>query len=127
VTNDVEEFERLRTDVRAIQAMARFYAEKVRAAMAVMRYGYSDQLADMEDALSHLEASLAHYRELEALTRDTYRYANSLQTGHRKIPFRGADSDGRGKDYHWSQVLPYYVDELEQFRERVAELRPADD
>ncbi|HEX5786955.1 MAG TPA: hypothetical protein VFY03_02155 [Woeseiaceae bacterium] len=125
VADDAAEFERLANDIRAIRAMAEFYGDKVRAAMAVLQYGYSEDAADMQAALAHLEASVGHFRELEALTRDTYRYANSLQTSHRKIPFRGADDEGRGRDYHWSQVLPYYEDELDEFRERVAALEPA--
>lgn len=123
VTDNVEEFERLQNDIHAIRAMALFYRDKVRAAMAAMQYQYSDDVADMEKALAHLEASVAQFRELAALTRDTYRYANSLQTGHRKIPLRGADRDGQGQNYHWSQVLPHYEEELDEFREKVAALR----
>jgi hypothetical protein len=45
-----------------------------------------------------------------------------MQTGHRKIPFGGA-ANGVGTNYHWSQVLPLYQKELEDFRTSVAELK----
>jgi hypothetical protein len=123
VTRNRDEFERLRTDMHAIRAMASFYGEKVRAAMAVLRYEHGGDVGDMEEALLHLEASLGHFRELEELTRDTYHYANSLQTGHRTIPFPGGGGDGTARNYHWSQVLPLYEEELESFRRRVAALK----
>lgn len=123
VTRNRQEFERLRNDTYSIRAMALFYCEKAEAAMAVMQYDREGDLSDMEKALTHLEASVSHFRELERLTRDTYRFANSLQTGHRTIPFPGSDDDGNATNYHWSQVLPLYEDELESFRQRVAALK----
>jgi hypothetical protein len=125
VTGNREEFERLRTDMYGIRAMALFYGEKVEVAMAVMQYDHTGDIADMESALTHLEASVGHFRQLEKLTRDTYYFANSLQTGHRTIPFPGSDGDGNATNYHWSQVLPLYEEELDTFRRRVAALQPS--
>ncbi|HEU5125532.1 MAG TPA: hypothetical protein VFW05_15875 [Verrucomicrobiae bacterium] len=79
-------------------------------------------LQDMLDAEKFLAESLKHFEALTALTTNTYRFANSMQTGHRKIPFGGA-AHGVGTNYHWSQVLPLYRKELDDFRARVAELR----
>lgn len=123
VTRNREEFERLRVDIHSIRAMALFYGAKAEAAMAVMQYGHDSDISNMEKALAHLEASLGHFRELEKLTRDTYHFANSMQTGHRRIPFSGTDGDGDAANYHWSQVLPLYEEELAAFRQRVAALK----
>ena len=103
VTKNYEEFSRLRNDMHCIRALTQFYCEKVEAAMAVL-------LGNKSAALPHMEASLEHFRRLEEFTRDTYRYANSMQTSHRKIPFGGPGY------YHWTQVLPKYEQELQDFR-----------
>ncbi len=121
VTRNREEFERLRNDLHCIALVSRNYEEKVRAAMLVLRYGYSQDRRDMEKATVHLERSLEIYRELTRRAEGTYRYANTLQTGHRRIPVRGW-KDGQPYYYHWSQMLPLYEQELAEFRRRVAGL-----
>lgn len=118
VTRHREEFDRLANDVACIRAMSQCYAEKVRAAMAVLRYRFSEDVADMRTAAEHLAASLEHYRTLARLTERTYRYANSMQTNQRKIPVSGG-IDGKAVSYHWSQLLGLYETELVEFRRRV--------
>lgn len=122
VTRNREEFARLRNDIHAIRAMCEHYAEKVEAAMLVLRYQYSRDLADLEQAAEHLEKSVAAYERLTALTDGTYRYANSLQTGHRRIPYRGF-GDGHATYYHWTQVLPQFRQELADFRAKIEQIR----
>ena len=121
VTKNRNELERLRNDIHCIELVSRNYEEKVRAAMLVLRYGYSQDRQDMEKAAVHLAKSLEVYRELTQQTAATYRYANTLQTGHRRIPVRGW-KDGKPYYYHWSQMLPLYEEELAQFKQRVANL-----
>jgi hypothetical protein len=121
VTRNREEFERLRNDIHCIRLVSRNYKEKVRAAMLVLRYGYSQDKQDMQQAAVHLKKSLETYRELVRRTTDAYRYANTLQTGHRRIPTRGWKDD-KPDYFHWVQMLPPYEDELAQFQERVANL-----
>ncbi len=121
VTKNRSEFERLRNDIHCIDLVSRNYEEKVRAAMLVLRYGYSRDRRDMEKAAVHLEKSLEIYRELARRTASSYRYANTLQTGHRRIPIRGWKDD-KAYYYHWTQMLPLYEEELAQFRQRVANL-----
>jgi hypothetical protein len=121
VTKNREEFERLRNDVHCIQLVSRNYEEKVRAAMLVLRYGYSRDEEDMRKAAAHLERSLEIYRALVGRTAKTYRYANTLQTGHRRIPIRGWKDD-KPYYYHWQQMLPLYEEELTQFKQRAASL-----
>jgi hypothetical protein len=121
VTKNHGEFERLRNDVHCIQAMAATYASKVRAAELVLRYDHSRDIADMEQAEKFLSASFADFHYLTELTVKTYHYANSMQTSQRKIPVRGGEN-GIGTNYLWSQLLPLYQKELEDFQAKVADL-----
>jgi hypothetical protein len=125
VSKNAQEFARLRNDVHCIRAMSRNYAAKANAAMYVLRYKYSNDIADMEKAASHLAESLAHYRKLAALTKDTYKFANSMQTSQRKIPTTGG-KDGKPVNYHWTQMLPNYEAELADFQKQVAALKRGD-
>ena len=122
VTNNRDEFERLRNDARCIQAMAENYAAKVRAAELVLRYNYSHDIHDMERASTFLSESLADYRTLTTLTAPTYHYANSMQTSQRKIPVSGGVK-GIGTNFLWSQLLPLYERELKDFQVKVARLK----
>jgi len=122
VTRNREEFERLRNDILCIEALSLNYAAKARAAMRVLRFGYSGDMADMDEAVEHLTESLNQFRRLEQLTRTTYRFANTMQTNYRRIPVPGV-IDGQPANYHWTQLLPIYEKELVDFRAHVAELR----
>ncbi|WP_187261602.1 alpha-d-galacturonidase [Pontibacter beigongshangensis] len=119
VTRNKEEFDRLKNDMYSYNAMANHYSEKVKAAIAVLRFKYSEDVADLEKALPHLEKSVAHYRDLVKLTKDTYLYANSMQTPQRKIPVRATD----GAFKHWEELLPIYEEELETFKTRIDSLK----
>jgi hypothetical protein len=121
VTRHREEFDRVFYDSLCIADLAVIYAAKVQAAEAVLSRGTTNTEA-MTAAEKSLEASVELFKRVARLTEDRYRFANSMQTGHRKIPFPGAAS-GVGTNYHWTQVLPLYEKELEEFRARVAELR----
>jgi hypothetical protein len=122
VTRNRDEFERLRNDMHCIRAMSENYAAKVKAAELVLRYGYSKDVSDMEGAEAALARSLTHFETLTRLTEKTYYFANSMQTGHRKVPFGGASS-GVGTNYHWAQVVEFYQKELEDFRVQLAGLK----
>jgi hypothetical protein len=122
ITKNRSELERLRSDLQSIRLIVANYAGKVEAAEHMLRHGYSAAPDDLDAAGQAMAASLSAFEQLTALTEATYRFANSMQTGHRKIPFPGA-ANGIGTNYHWSQVLPLYEKELEDFRARVAELK----
>jgi hypothetical protein len=122
VTKNRDEFERSVTDFKAIQLIARNYAEKTKAAEFLLRYGYSKDLNDMVAAERHMAESVEIFRQLATVTTPAYRFVNSMQTGHRKIPFGGAAS-GVGTNYLWSHVLPLYEKELADFRAQLVELR----
>jgi len=114
-----EEFGRLLNDARCYRTFAECFAEKVEAAMLILRYRYSADLADLEKAVPRIEKSLDHFRELVALTENSYLYANSMQTAQRRIPVSGAN----GSNKTWKELLPQYETELANFKRNVATLR----
>lgn len=114
-----EEFSRLKNDMHIYQALADNYAEKASAALDVLRYKYSNDIADLEKGYVHLQKSLDHFKTLVALTKDTYLYANSMQTQQRKIPIGGND----GKNKTWEELLPFYQEELANFRRNIDSLK----
>jgi hypothetical protein len=119
VTTDLEEFNRLKNDMYIHNEMAKFYSDKVKAAIQVLRFKYSDDVADLEKALPLLESSLVHYKQLAKLTEDTYLYANSMQTKQRKIPMRGVDKTF----IHWKEMVPVFEVELANFKKSIDSLK----
>jgi len=115
VKRNQQEFERLRNDIHCISLVTQYYAQKVMAAMGVLRNRYSHDPNDLKAAAMHLARSIEVYKELADRTAQTYLYANSLQTGHRRIPIRGWKDD-RPYYYHWQQMLPLYEQELAGFQ-----------
>ena len=123
VTKNRDEFKRLRNDVYCIQAMAENYSVKARAAESVLRYNYSQDIGDMRRAENLLAESFSAYQNLSALTKRTYRFANSMQTSQRKIPVSGGFK-GVGTNYLWSQLLvTLYGPEVLDFAASVDRLR----
>lgn len=108
VTANRDEFNRLKNDMYCYQAMANFYAFKARAALQVLKYKYSHNVADLEKAVPLLQKSVAYFKDLAGRTDSTYLYANSMQTQQRKIPVSGKD----GKNKTWKELLPFYEREL---------------
>ena len=125
VTKNRDEFQRLRNDIHCIRAMSEFYAAKASAAMSVLRYRYSHDVADMDRAGSDLATSVKAYEKLAGLTEKTYRFANGVQTSQRKIPVPGAIK-GVAANYHWTQLVGLYKKELDDFRAKVADLHKHD-
>lgn len=119
VTMNKEEFARLQNDMYAYAALANHFSEKVLGAALVLRYKFSNEIQDLMKAGSHIEKSIFYYRELVDLTRNSYLYANSMQTGQRKIPVGG---DG-GNNKTWIELLPYYEQELSNFKRNLDSLQ----
>lgn len=113
-----EEFERLRNDMHIYDALANNYAEKAEAALAVLRYKYSNDISDLEKGKAHLEKSLQFFETLVRLTKNSYLYANSMQTQQRKIPIGGND----GKNKTWEELLPFYQQELANLQRKIDSL-----
>ncbi len=119
VTKNKEEFKRIQNDAYIYQALAAHYALKAQAALQVLRYKYSNNIADLDKAVLLLEKSVVFYKQLVALTKDTYLYANSMQTKQRKIPLRGVD----GTYKTWSEVLVPFEQELQHFKHKIDSLK----
>lgn len=115
VGKNKEEFNRLKNDMYCYQAFANFFSEKVKAAMLILQYTHSNKIADLENAIPHIEKSLEYYQQLVNLTKDTYLYANSMQTAQRRIPIGGDDA----KNKTWEELLPHYQAELVNFKKNV--------
>jgi len=118
-----EEFARLKNDIHCYHAFANCFSEKVKAAMLVLRYKYSNDVKDLEQALPHLEKSLVFYQQLVDLTKDTYLYANSMQTAQRRIPISGVN----GTNKTWAELLPHYQSELDNFKRNLKMLESSGD
>ncbi|UGU15771.1 glycoside hydrolase family 20 zincin-like fold domain-containing protein [Sinomicrobium kalidii] len=123
VTEDKDEFERLRNDMHCYKAFADFFSEKVKAMMPVLRYQYSGEVSDLEKAVPHLKNSITHYRKLVDLTKGSYLYANSMQTAQRRIPIGGND----GKYKTWEEMLPLYERELANLERNIERLKSSKD
>lgn len=119
VTANKAEFKRLQNDAYAYQAFAKCFAEKVEAAMLILRYTHSNDIADLDKAVPHIEKSLEYYQQLVDLTKDTYLYANSMQTAQRRIPIGG----DHAKNKTWEELLPHYQTELNNFKRNVSFLK----
>lgn len=119
ITKNKEEFARLKNDMYCYNAMANAYAEKVRAALWILRFKYSNDVGDLEKALPFLEKSLIHYKELVKLTENDYLYANSMQTKQRKIPMRGVDKTF----ITWKEMWPVFNSELNHFKKSIDSLK----
>ncbi len=119
VTANQEEFTRLKNDIYCYRAFARCFAEKVKAALLILRYQHSNDITDLEKAIPFIEKSVEYFRELVKLTENTYLYANSMQTQQRRIPISGAN----GTNKTWAELLPHYQTELDNYKRNIALLK----
>jgi hypothetical protein len=119
IKNNRQEFLRIKNDMHIYDALANNYASKAEAALWVLRYKYSNDISDLQKALLHLEKSLQYFKELVMLTKESYLYANSMQTQQRKIPIGGND----GTNKTWIELLPFYETELKNFKRNIDSLR----
>ncbi len=124
ITRCIREYGRFVTDIQAIRLMSHSYCKKIEAAIKIITYKNTmdketlkGDLTLLREAEGLMKESLDFYRELTALTSETYLYANSMQTPQRKIPFPDGDAYG-----HWSQCLPEYEKEYENFAKHVTEM-----
>jgi hypothetical protein len=119
VTKNKEEFNRLKNDMYCYAAFANCFAEKVKASMGVLRYAYSGDITHLENAILLMGKSLEYYRQLVALTKESYLYANSMQTAQRRIPVGGDN----GSNKTWEELLPQYEEELAHLKKNVTFLK----
>ncbi len=88
VTEHKDEFNRLRNDMHCYQEFAWSFGFKVKAAQHVLNYKWGKDINQLDTAVVLLEQSVMHYKKLVDLTKDTYLYANSMQTAQRRISNR---------------------------------------
>jgi hypothetical protein len=119
VTKNTAEFERLRNDMHCYREFAYFFENKVKAAKLVLDYQWGKDLKNLDAAVPFLEKSLKHYGELVELTKNSYWYANSMQTAQRRIPIGGDD----GKNKTWEELYVYYQKEFDNYKNNLALLK----
>ncbi|MFV0503341.1 MAG: hypothetical protein ACK5LT_05170 [Lachnospirales bacterium] len=124
VNKNNEELNYYISDIEAIYKLVMHFNYKVKAAAQILYYKYTmdencvGDVSILEKALPLWEESLKWYRELEELTKNTYLYANSMQTPQRKIPFPNGETYG-----HWSQCLPEYEKEFINFKKNLNNMK----
>lgn len=119
ITENQAEFKRLQNDIHCYREFAYSFAWKVRAAQHILNYQWGKDIHELEAAVPLLEKSQMYYRRLVDLTKDSYLYANSMQTSQRRIPIGG---DG-GKHKEWWEMLPVYEQELSNLKKNIVMLQ----
>lgn len=114
-----DEFMRLRNDMYCYRAFAYAFQYKVLACRKVLDYQWSHDLKYLDEVAPLLQQSIDWWKKLVDLTKDTYLYANSMQTAQRRIPVGGDD----GLNKHWSEMLPFYENELACFERNLQTLK----
>ena len=118
-TLHLDEMRRLQNDIHCYHEFAYSFGWKVKAAQHILNYKWGKDINELDSATVLLEKSLEYYRRLVNLTKDSYLYANSMQTAQRRIPIGGDD----GKMKTWEELLPRYELELANLRHNIAILR----
>ncbi len=115
ITKNKEEFNRLVNDVNCYKDFAYSFKYKVLAAQQALNYKWSKDVNYLNKAVPLLEKSNEYYMQLVNKTKDTYLYANSMQTSQRRIPVGGDD----GKFKTWEEMVPVYEDELNSLKANI--------
>jgi len=118
-TKNKAEFERLRNDMHCYREFAYFFENKVKAAKLVLDYQWGKDVKNLDAAVPFLEKSLEHYSKLVELTKNSYWYANSMQTSQRRIPIGGDD----GKNKTWEELYVHYQKELANYKNNLILLK----
>lgn len=119
ITKNKEEYLRLVNDIACYRLFAESFRYKVLAAQQVLNYKWSKDISYLEKAVPLLEQSNAKWRDLVNTTKDTYLYANSMQTSQRRIPVGGDN----GKFKTWEEMLPVYEGELVNLKKNMVRLK----
>lgn len=114
-----DELKRLQNDMHCYREYAYAFYYKVKAAQHVLNYHWGKNMDELDKAVPLMEESLKHYTKLVDLTKDTYLFANSMQTAQRRIPIGGDD----GNNKTWSEMLVHYKAELYNFKENIEMLK----
>ena len=115
ITKNKDEFNRLVNDVNCYKDFAYSFKYKVLAAQQALNYKWSKDINYLNKAVPLLEKSNEYYMQLVNKTKDTYLYANSMQTSQRRIPVGGDD----GKFKTWEEMVLVYEDELNSLKANI--------
>lgn len=118
ITKNKDEFGRLVNDINCYNDFAYSFKYKVLAAQQVLNYKWSKDISYLNKAVPLLEKSNRYYDKLVERTKDTYLYANSMQTAQRRIPVGGDN----GKFKTWTEMQPVYAEELANLKANIAKL-----
>lgn len=119
VTRNKAEFVRLQNDMHCYREFAYYFNLRVKAAKLVLDYQWGKDISNLDAAIPLMEQSLAHYKKLVDLTKNSYLYANSMQTSQRQVPISGLD----GKNKTWEELYIHYQKELENYRNNLNMLK----
>lgn len=115
ITKNKDEFNRLVNDINCYKDFAYSFKYKVLAAQQALNYKWSKDINYLKKAVPLLEKSNSYYMQLVNKTKDTYLYANSMQTSQRRIPVGGDD----GKFKTWEEMVPVYEEELASLKSNI--------
>ena len=124
LSQNSDELARILKDIEAIYYMTMHFCAKLNAAMKILEYKHGmdkycfGDIRLLDIAADHMKESLEWYEKLTVLTKETYFFANSMQTRQRKIPFPDGDAYK-----HWEDCLPEYRKEYENFLVHKKELK----
>lgn len=118
ITKNNDEFGRLVNDINCYKDFAYSFKYKVLAAQQVLNYKWSKDISYLNKTVPLLEESNGYYDRLVERTKDTYLYANSMQTAQRRIPVGGDD----GKFKTWAEMQPVYAEELANLKANIVRL-----
>lgn len=115
ITKNKDEFNRLVNDINCYKDFAYSFKYKVLAAQQALNYKWSKEIEYLKKAVPLLEKSNSYYMQLVDKTKNTYYYANSMQTSQRRIPVGGDN----GKFKTWEEMVPVYEDELASLKANI--------
>lgn len=118
ITKNKDEFNRLVNDINCYKDFAYSFKYKVLAAQQALNYKWSKEIEYLKKAVPLLEKSNSYYMQLVDKTKNTYYYANSMQTSQRRIPVGGDN----GKFKTWEEMVPVYEDELASLKANIKTL-----
>lgn len=123
ITKNKDEFMRLLNDMECYKEFAYSFKYKVLGAQQVLNYKWSKDVDYLKKAVPLLEKSNEYFKQLAERTKDTYLYANSMQTSQRRIPVGGDD----GKFKTWEEMVPVYEDEVNNLKNNIVKLTSPED
>ena len=85
----------------------------------MLNYKWTKDISYLDKAVEPLENSLRIWKMLANMTDSTYLYANSMQTGQRRIPIGG----NNGNYKTWRDMVPVYEEELSNLKKHITELK----